>query len=444
MKPLTGLTAEITALPWAHFHGSIGALEGGVALITGLTRLTRTGDMIRVETDGGGVYTGEIAALSERGALALPYGVWDGVSIGDRVWIEQDADIRPSGAWLGGMFDAFGQPLRGPAPETGTVKAKLRRLPPPAADRKPLGDRLGTGLSVFDTMLPLCRGQRMGVFAGSGVGKTRLLGDLARRMEADVAVIALIGERGREVRDFVDRILGEEGLKRSVVIVSTSDQPAPVKRRAAWLAMAVAEHFRDDGKQVLLLFDSLTRFAEAHREVALTAGEAPSLRAYPPSTTNMLAALVERAGPGEQGAGDITAIFTILVAGSDMDEPVADMARGILDGHAVLDREIAERGRFPAVDLRRSVSRSLPDAATAEENALLLRARKIIAIYEEALPMIQTGLYRMGSDAAIDEAIRIWPALDDFIATRAEGVAHSFRRLAEILNPPQLPGPNPG
>ena len=272
------------------------------------------------------------------------------------------------------------------------------------------------------------------MFAGSGVGKSTLLADLARGIEAEIVVYALIGERGRELRDFVDNVLGPKGMQRAVVIAATSDQAPLIKRRAAWMAMAVAEVFRDQGRHVLLLVDSLTRFAEAHREIALTAGEAPSLRGFPPSTANLIAALCERAGPGPFGKGDITGIFSVLVAASDMDEPVADITRGVLDGHVVLDRGIAERGRFPAVDVRRSVSRSLPAIATDAENAMLARVRRVLTTYENAALMIQTGLYVPGSDAGIDEAIRLWPKLDAFFTERTPaGVAESFAKLGEAL-----------
>ena len=301
-----------------------------------------------------------------------------------------------------------------------------------------LGPRLATGQSALDTMLPLCRGQRMGVFAGSGVGKSMLMAGLARGVEADVVVVGLIGERGREVSEFARNMLGERAMARTVVIAATSDQTALVKRRAALLCLAVAEYFRDRGRHVLCLFDSVTRFAEAHREIALAAGEAPALRAFPPSTPQVISALCERAGPGEEGSrsGDITGIFTVLVSGSDMDEPVADMVRGTLDGHVVLDRAIAERGRFPAIDLRRSVSRSAPMAWSEREAALVARARGLIARYEEALPMIQAGLYSLGTDPEIDEAIALWPALDRFVGTSAEGQSdlESFARLSEILD----------
>ena len=292
-------------------------------------------------------------------------------------------------------------------------------------------------MRVFDTILPLARGQRIGIFAGSGVGKSSLLADLARGIEADIVVYGLIGERGRELRDFTETVLGPEGMARAVVIAATSDQAPLIKRRAAWMAMATAEVFRDQGKHVLLMLDSLTRFAEAHREIALTAGEAPSLRAFPPSTANLIASLCERAGPGPFGKGDITGVFSVLVAGSDMDEPVADITRGVLDGHVVLDRGIAERGRFPAIDVRRSVSRSLPGIASAAENAQLSKLRRVLTAYENAALMIQTGLYAPGSDPAIDEAMTLWPGLDAFFAERApDGVAASFARLDTALGAP--------
>lgn len=223
-------------------------------------------------------------------------------------------------------------------------------------------------------------------------------------------------------------------MARSVIIAATSDQSPLVRRRCAWAAMAVAEHFRDKGSHVLFLADSITRFAEAHREVALAAGEPPTLRGFPPSTSHQIMSLAERAGPGSEGSGDITAVFSVLVAGSDMEEPVADILRGVLDGHVVLDRTIAERGRYPAIDLLRSVSRSLPAAATAEEGILIAQARRLLGTYDRAEMMVQAGLYISGSDPLIDEAIRAWPDLDGFLAEDEPGcTADSFARLAEIL-----------
>ncbi len=284
-------------------------------------------------------------------------------------------------------------------------------------------------------MLPIVRGQRVGLFAGSGVGKSSLLSQLARGVSADVVVIALVGERGRELREFVETTLGETGLARSVVIAATSDQSPLLRRQCLLSAMTVAEYFRDQGQHVLFLADSVTRFAEAHREIALTAGEQPSLRGYPPSVQSAIMGLAERAGPGIEASGDITAVFSVLVPGSDMEEPIADILRGVLDGHVVLDRTIAERGRFPAIDLLRSVSRSLPWAATAEENRLIADARKVIATWEGAAMMVQAGLYQAGTDAMIDRAIKIWPGLDAYLALNApaNGIAGSFALLAQTL-----------
>ncbi|MEL6316601.1 MAG: flagellum-specific ATP synthase FliI, partial [Pseudomonadota bacterium] len=348
--------AEIGELSATRVAGAVASLGEGAYRISGLGALARVGDGVRVETAGGASIAGEVVAqervAGEVQAVAMAFGPLAGAGVGDRVWLEPHPEPRPCDGWLGRTLDAFGRPVAGGAAPKGPRAAALRAAPPAAMRRRAIGARLSSGHGALDTLLPICRGQRLGVFAGSGVGKSRLMGALAQRMSADVVVIGLIGERGREVRDFVDRVLGPEAMRRAVVIAATSDQPAAVKRRAAWLTMATAEHFRDQGRHVLLLLDSLTRLADAHREVALTGGEAASMNGYPPSTLNVIAGLAERAGPGVDDAGpgapvcgDVTAVFTVLVAGSDMEEPVADMTRGILDGHVVLSREIAERGR---------------------------------------------------------------------------------------------------
>ncbi len=444
LTDFAALEAELSRISNHRRIGRVAAVGGAALEIAGLTHHARIGDQVSIRLRRGETLGGEIVAISERHARAMTYASGDGVAVGDAVTLLGPADAHPAEAWVGRIVDAFGASLDGRPLAPGAATATLRRAPPPPATRKGLGRRLATGLRVFDTALPVARGQRIGVFAGSGVGKSSLLGDLARGIEADIVVYALIGERGRELRDFVDNVLGPEGMDRAVVVAATSDQAPLIKRRAAWMAMAAAEVFRDEGRHVLLMFDSLTRFAEAHREIALTAGESPSLRGFPPSTANLIAALCERAGPGPFGKGDITGVFSVLVAGSDMEEPVADITRGVLDGHIVLDRGIAERGRFPAIDVRRSVSRCLPGVATEAENATLARVRRILTAYENAALMIQTGLYVAGSDPAIDEAIEIWPALDDLFAERApDGVAASFARLAEALGAPAPEPPQP-
>jgi flagellum-specific ATP synthase len=364
----------------------------------------------------------------------LPDTSPDRVAIDDSVLLYPTPVFAPHDGWIGRVIDPLGETVDGRPMLRGSEARDLMAPPPAAAGRKPLGERLATGLSVLNTILPSVRGQRVGLFAGSGVGKSTLLADLAQNMDADVVVMALIGERGREVNDFVDRVLGPEGMKRAIVVAATSDQSALVRRRCAWSAMAVAEHFRDQGKNVLFLADSVTRFAEAHREIAVASGEAPALRGYPPSVTPLITGLCERAGPGGAEQGDITAVFSVLVAGSDMDEPIADILRGVLDGHIVLNREIAERGRFPAVDVSRSVSRSLPHAASEQENQTIADVRKFLGTYEQSEVMIRAGLYSEGSDLILDQAVRLWPELDAFFGRKdTEGVKSSFDRLTLLL-----------
>lgn len=431
---LDGLRAEISALRAVHTVGRVAAVQGGAVRVAGLSALARLGDRVRIQTRGGSVLTGEVLQLEEASILVLPEDAAEGVALGDRVILLGAATIAPSADWIGRVIDPYGQPLDGRPLLRGSQDRAIRAAPPPAARRRALGARLETGMAVFNTFLPIVRGQRIGLFAGSGVGKSMLLGHLARDMQADIVVVALIGERGRELGDFVRHVLGPEGMARAVIVAATSDRSPLVRRRCAWTAMAVAEHFRDQGRHVLFLADSVTRFAEAHREIATAAGEMPALRGFPASTAHTIISLCERAGPGEEGAGDITALLTVLVAGSDMEEPVADILRGVLDGHVVLDRAIAERGRYPAIDLLRSVSRSLPEAASDEENVLLSQARRLLGSYARSETMIRAGLYTEGSDPDLDQAIRIWPELDGFLAEAERGSSrNSFSRLAVIL-----------
>lgn len=429
------LQAEIATIQTARDIGRVTESTRGTFLVTGLSRAA-LGERVLAET-GAGPLGGEIVHLSARGAVVLPEDDPEGLRIGSRVERLGPATIAPDRSWLGRIVDPFGKPMDGRPLLPGTQRRAMTGTPPPAAARRALGDRLATGVAVFDTLLPLVRGQRIGLFAGSGVGKSSLLAKFARGVSADIAVIALVGERGRELRDFTERVLGPDGMARSIVMTATSDQSPLMRRRCALSAMAVAEHFRDQGLHVLLLTDSVTRFAEAHREVALASGEQASLRGYPPSTSHAIMGLAERAGPGAGGQGDITAVFSVLVAGSDMEEPVADILRGTLDGHVVLDRKIAERGRYPAIDLLRSVSRALPGAASEAENVQIAEARRVLGAYDRAEMMIQAGLYAPGSDALIDRAIRLFPRLDAFLAEDAPtgGPPASFARLKACLGP---------
>ncbi|MCA0995423.1 FliI/YscN family ATPase [Alloyangia pacifica] len=430
---IAALRARITQLEPVRAVGRVRSVEGTVIWIRGLAHLARIGDRLRLYR-AGGFLEGEVLRIREDLVAMLPDDGAEGVSQGDRVAVLGSPGLAPSDGWIGRVIDPYGQPLDGVPISPGSRQRPVRGSPPPAAARRGMGPRMATGLAVFDTLLPIVRGQRIGLFAGSGVGKSRLLATLARGMAADVVVLALVGERGRELHDFVYDVLGAEGMRRAVVVAATSDRSPLERRRCAMAAMTVAEHFRDQGRQVLFLADSITRFAEAHREVAIAAGELPALRGFPPSTAHQIMRLAERAGPGVGEAGDITAVFSVLVAGSDMEEPIADILRGVLDGHVVLSREIAERGRYPAIDLLRSVSRSLPEAASDAENALILTVRQLLGAYSRSEAMIRAGLYREGEDPLLDRAIRAWSGLDGFMAEASpNGPEVAFARLEVLL-----------
>lgn len=435
--------AQVVTLRPVRAFGRISRIDGQLVAVEGLAQAARIGDWLEITTQTGETLGAEIVRLTAEEALALPDGPRTGLAIDDRAEHLRARGLAPDDTWIGRVIDPHGTPLDGRPLLRGTRERPLQAAPPEPARRGRLGARLATGMAVFNTMLPVVEGQRMGLFAGSGVGKTMLLGKFARHMQADVVVIGLVGERGRELREFVEDVLGPKGLARAVVVTATSDQPPLTRRRCAQAAMCVAEYFRDQGKHVLLLIDSITRMAEAHREVALAAGEEASLRGYPPSTAHQIMALAERAGPGRDGVGAITAILTVLVAGSDMEEPVADILRGVLDGHVVMDRTIAERGRFPAVDVLRSVSRSLPHCAKPEENARIAEARRLMGAYDRAEMMIQAGLYERGSDPLVDRAVQVWPALDAFVGEEAPGgIRQAFARLAQCVEPPPTGAPS--
>ncbi|MGL4320740.1 MAG: flagellum-specific ATP synthase FliI, partial [Paracoccaceae bacterium] len=324
------LTSELTRVDVNARVGRIQQVAGGVLTVSGLQSVARLGDRVIIHAQGQHI-GGEVLRLSPQSIVVLPDTGGEGLAIGDAVELHGASDIAPDDSWIGRIIDAFGKPLDGKPLFLGQNPRPIRAPAPSATTRRRLGVRMSTGVAVFDTLLPLVRGQRIGLFAGSGVGKSSLLARFARGVDADIIVIALVGERGRELREFTERVLGPAGMKRSIVVAATSDQSPLARRRCAWTAMSVAEHFRDQGLQVLLLIDSITRFAEAHREVALAAGEDAGMGGFPPSTSALIMGLAERAGPGPEGAADITAVFSVLVAGSDMDGTIADILRGVLD-----------------------------------------------------------------------------------------------------------------
>ncbi|PPQ27771.1 FliI/YscN family ATPase [Rhodopila globiformis] len=442
---LADLPQQFARLRRIRQWGRLDGVRGAALSVSGLGRAVALGDRVVIERHDEDL-PGEVVAFAEDNVTVMPEGRSDGLVPGARVTLAESPVLYPCFAWLGRVVDGLGHPVddRGPLPQ-GIHPMPLRRAAPAAFRRHLMGQRLETGLRVLDTFVPLCRGQRLGVFAASGVGKSTLMGMLARFVAADVIVVGLIGERGRELREFLDVILGEEGLRRTVVVVATSDQPALARRRAAQATLSVAEWFRDQGKQVLCLLDSVTRLAHAQREIGLAAGEPATARSYTPSVFAELPALLERAGPGVGEQGDITAIFTVLVDGDDHDEPVADAVRGILDGHLVLDRRIGERGRWPAIDVLRSVSRALPRCHSDAENGLLAEARRLLDAYERMAEMIRLGAYRAGSDPMVDVAIEKHPTFEAFLGQKTDErmpAGDAFAALARILDragPPTQP-----
>lgn len=437
--PFTPLRAQLRAIQPTRNTGRVAGLARDHVDVTGLDTVAAIGDRVRI---GEGVL-GEILQIGAGACRVVIEGGTSGMRIGMPVVIFGPPRLAPCAAWLGRIVDPDGQPMDGRPLPRGEVSRPLWGPPPSPVARRGLGDRLATGLAIFDTLLPIVRGQRMGLFAGSGVGKSRLIAALAGGMDADVIVVGLIGERGREVRDFVADTLGPEALARTVVVAATSDRPAPTRARAAAAMMTIAEHFRDGGAHVLVLADSITRFAEAQSELAATAGEPFGPNGFPASMAQLIMSLAERAGPGVDGQGDITAIFSVLVAGSDLEGPIADIMRGVLDGHVVLSREIAERGRFPAIDALASVSRALPGAATEPELTLISRARHLLSSYARAELMVQSGLYTPGADATTDAAVAVWDKLDAFVGAPSAGsVEKSFTALQAILEQRKGTAPN--
>jgi flagellum-specific ATP synthase len=433
------LIAEIAAIPTTTRFARVVAVQGLVVEVAGAKGAISVGSRLRLVGRDGGQTLAEVVGFSETRALAMPFGPVDGVGMGSKVIIEGTAPaVHPCDQWLGRVVDALGRPVDGLGElPRGAQAYPIRCQPPPAYKRKRVGGKIDLGVRAMNTFLTCCRGQRMGIFAGSGVGKSSLLAMLARYSSADVIVIGLVGERGREVQEFIEDDLGPDGLARSVVVVATSDESALMRRQAAHMTLTVAEYFRDQGKDVLCLMDSVTRFAMAQREIGLSGGEPPASKGYTPTVFAELPKLLERAGPGT-GKGTITGLFTVLVEGDDHNEPVADAVRGILDGHIVLERAIAERGRFPAINILRSVSRTMPGCNSEEETRLVKTARRYMAAYDDMAEMIRLGAYRRGASDEIDTAIELNPGLEAFLGqgkTEQSSLDEGYARLGQILAP---------
>lgn len=406
--------------------------------VTGLSvnlRLSaaRIGDVVEIRRRGG-TLKAEVIGFREGAVVAMPLGELTGVGPEDPVTSHGEPfTVGVSDVLLGRVIDAFGYPLDGRALNPDQlVQVPVDRAPPNALERKPVCAPLPTGVKVLDALLTLGEGQRVGLFAGSGVGKSTLLGAIARGAQADVVVLALVGERGREVGEFLTDCLGPEGLKRSVVVVATSDAPALSRLKAAQTATAIAEYFRDRGKKVLLMVDSITRFARAQREVGLATGEPPARRGYPPSVFAALPRLLERSG--QSASGSITALYTVLVEGGDMEEPIADEVRGILDGHVILDRAIAARGWYPAVDVVNSLSRVMSRCVTPEHEAAARSVRRLLAAYESKRDLISLGAYKKGGDKNVDQALAALPAIEQLVLQSPADRSDFSATLASLQN----------
>ena len=440
MESLISVVQRVDPL---EVYGRVASVNGLLIEVRGgLSRLP-IGGRVEIARGGAEPLIAEVVGFRENRALLMPFGPVEGVAPGAEFHILADgAVVRPSLAWKGRIVNAFGEAIdgKGPMPQGG-VPYSLRAAPPAAHSRGRVGERLDLGVRSMNVFTTCCRGQRLGVFAGSGVGKSVLLSMLARQADCDVVVVGLIGERGREVREFIEETLGEAGLERAIVVVATSDEPALKRRQAAYLTLALSEFMRDQGLEVLCLMDSVTRFAMAQREIGLAAGEPPTTKGYTPTVFSELPKLLERAGPGPRladgtMAGPITGLFTVLVDGDDHNEPIADAVRGILDGHIVMERAIAERGRFPAINVLKSISRTMPACQLPHERAIVTEARQTLAAYSNMEELIRIGAYRTGADPQIDRAIALNPALEAFLGQDKDEVTDldtSFDQLAQIL-----------
>ncbi|MGN7438086.1 MAG: flagellar protein export ATPase FliI [Alcanivorax sp.] len=432
------VSGAIASIPERQLFGRVTKILGLLVEIDGVSEALTIGAMVHLKPTEERDIPCEVIGFREGQALLMPFGTLEGVGLGCQAIVQDSVpSINPTDQWLGRVINALAEPVdgKGMLPQ-GAVAMPLKNKPPSPHARQRIGEQLDLGVRAVNTFLATCQGQRMGIFSGSGVGKSVLLSMMARYTDADISIIGLVGERGREVTEFIQDDLGEEGLKRAVVVVATGDEPALMRRQAAYVTLALTEYFRNKGKKVLCLMDSLTRFAMAQREIGLSAGEPPTSKGYPPTTFGELARLLERAGPGGPGEGSVTGLFSVLVEGDDHNEPIADAVRGIVDGHIVMERSIADRGRFPAINVLKSVSRSLPEAFTDEQNTIMRHAKKIITTYEDMAELIRLGAYRRGSDPMVDEAILLYSEIEAFLNQNkheSTPIEEGFQKLAAIL-----------
>ncbi len=423
--------AQLATIVPTQITGQIVRTVGNAAAAAGFP--APVGSLVEIERQGGTPISGEVIGFQNELTLVYPFGTLSGVRRGHRIRLVQTTRyLKVGDGLLGRVLNAHGKPLDGAPEPVSTERVPLDASAPAAVERPRIDAPLSTGIRTLDALLTCGRGQRMGIFSGAGVGKSTCLGMMARYSSADVIVIGLIGERGREVNEFIERDLGLDGLRRSVVVLATSDEPALLRVQSALAATAIAEYFRSQGKEVLLLMDSVTRFAQAHREVGLAAGEPPTTRGYPPSTFSALSRLVERAG--RTRAGSITAFYSVLVDGDDPNEPISDTMRGLLDGHTFLSRKIAAQGRYPAIDVLESISRLMSDIAPQPHKDAAQTVRQLLAAYRDHEDLISIGAYRNGSNPTVDTAIAMQPSIQAFLRQRVDEVVTIEQARQQLLD----------
>lgn len=442
MNPLDAELRSVELSTPVAMIGRVSSLRGVALVVKGLP--APVGSLVSVRAAGAPPETdphgeprvrglGEVVGFEDRSAIVMLLGEAEGIRSGDQVVLEETSQMVGAGVGLlGRVVDAMGRPIDGGAPITRTSPAELSPKPQGALTRDRVSEPLQTGLRAIDLMLTLGRGQRLGIFAGPGVGKSTLLGSIARNTDADISVIALIGERGREVREFIEDALGPEGLARSVVVVATGDESPLMRLRAARAACSIAESFRDAGRHVLLMMDSVTRFAHAQRQVGLSVGEPPATKGYTPSVFAQLPLLLERAGCS--GGGSVTGLYTVLVEGDDMTEPIADAARGILDGHVMLSRKLAQKAHYPAIDVLDSVSRVADHISDPQLVAARRHARRLLASYAEIEELIQIGAYAPGADPVADVAVAFVPRIKMLLQQEPNERADGERARSELMS----------
>ena len=431
---------QVEQLPAAPVQGCLTRMVGLTLEAVGVQ--AAVGDTCDVHTSDGGSIEAEVVGFSGERLYLMPTGDLHGLGPNAPVLPRRSAGTVAVGPeLLGRIIDGAGNPLDGLGPIECSGTARLTGKPINPLSRQPISEPLDVGVRSINSLLTVGRGQRIGLFAGSGVGKSVLLGMMARYTSAEIIVVGLIGERGREVKEFVERILGPEDRRRAVVVAAPADAPPLMRLHGAWLTTAVAEYFRDQGHNVLMMMDSLTRFAQAQREIGLAIGEAPATKGYPPSVFARLPALVERAGNGPEGGGSITAFYTVLAEGDDQNDPIVDASRAILDGHIVLSRRIAEGGRYPAIDIEASVSRVMHEIVPKEHTEFARRFRQILGTYEHNRDLIAIGAYQRGSDPRVDAAIQLAPRMDQFLQQDMHSPV-DFEASLEALK--QLLGGKPG